>query len=102
MKLGWVLIIVLVLLLFHDRIGDTLNSVTHPTMPPGGYYGAPPPGPGYYSSPPSSPATSVTDIINHVIDAGVTLYQGYNDRNRPVSTASPSNPKPTKVDYYTA
>jgi len=101
MKLGWVLIIVLVLLLFRDRIGDEVNSLTRPSQPPGYYYGAPPPAQGYYSSPPSTPATSVTDIINHVIDAGVSLYQGYNSQNRPVSTSSPSNPKPTRPDIYT-
>lgn len=73
-KLGWIIVIVLVLLLFRDRIGEEVNSITRPS---GSYgYGGPPPGPNYSSSPPTHQSTSVTDVINNLIGAGVSIYNG--------------------------
>ncbi|MFL5381297.1 MAG: hypothetical protein ACJ8GN_02100 [Longimicrobiaceae bacterium] len=73
-KLGWILVLVLLFLLFHERISEGVDSLTRPSTSP--YYGAPPPGPGYYSSPPTAPHSSVTDVLNNLISGGVAIYNG--------------------------
>lgn len=75
-KLGWIIVLVLLFLLFHERIGATLDSVTRPPAHPPDYYGGPPPGPSYYSSSPAAQHTSWTDVLNNVIHAGTTIYNG--------------------------
>jgi hypothetical protein len=73
-KLGWIIVLVLLFLLFHERIGAGLDSVTRPSYAPG--FGGPVPGPSYYSSPPTSQHSSWTDVLTGVINAGATIYNG--------------------------
>jgi hypothetical protein len=89
-KMGWVIVVVLLFLLFRDKITGAVNSVTRPTFNPSNYYGAPPPGPNYAASPPISQSGQVSDVINHAISAGMTLYQGWGGSSSSPSPSSPS------------
>lgn len=73
-KLGWIIVLVLLFLLFHERISAGVDSVTRPSYAPG--FGGPPPGPSYYTSPPTAQHSSWTDVLNGAIHAGVSIYNG--------------------------
>lgn len=75
-KTGWIIVVVLLFLLFRDKIGATVDSVTRAPTPPRDWYGGPVPGPNYSSSPPIAAPTSVTDVLNTAINAGVQIYRG--------------------------
>jgi hypothetical protein len=88
-KMGWIIVLVLLFLLFRDKIGGAVDSVTGGNRQSGynPLYG-PPPGANYSSSPPVANHSSVTDIINSLIGAGRDIYKGIN--GTPTST-SPQN-----------
>lgn len=71
--LKWIIILALLFLLFRERIDQAVDGVTRPAPSP---YGYPPPGPGYYSSPPTAQHSTVTDVINNLIHAGTSIYNG--------------------------
>jgi hypothetical protein len=77
MKWTWIIVLVLLFLLFHDKIGAEIDSLTgRPPARPYDPYGSPPPGPSYYSSSPAAPHSSVTDVLNSLINAGTSVYNG--------------------------
>lgn len=86
-KTGWIIVVVLLFLLFREKIGTAVDSVTRPA--PRDYFGGPVPGQNYATSPPVAAHSTWTDVLNNVIGAGVSIYRGV------AGAPSPSAPAPS-------
>lgn len=87
-KTGWIIVAVLLFLLFRDKIGGAVDSVTRTAPRPYDYFGGPIPGPNYSSSPPVATHSTVTDVLNTAINAGVALYRGIAGAPSPAAPVS--------------
>jgi len=95
-KTGWIIVLVLLFLLFRDKIGGAVDSITRAPARYPDYFGGPVPGPNYSSSPPTSSHSTITDVINGTINAGLAIYHGI--ANAPAPAPSPSTPGYTTGD----
>ena len=86
-KTGWIVLIIVLLYLFKDRLlgqavpgaASPMTGPAYPAAPPSYYYGAPPPGPNWASSPPThvSQGPNAWSAATALINAGGAALNTY-------------------------